>query len=60
MPSDLRWCTTCERMIDASGMTLFGKGGGKGRKTTAIDPVTKMAHILLNKMDSARKAKEQK
>lgn len=60
MSEDLRWCTTCERLVNISGMTIFGNGGGRGRRVTAIDPATKVAHIVLSKLDSARKAKEKK
>ncbi len=58
--SDLRCCTVCNQFIDIAGMTVFGNGGGRGRRATVVDPATKVAHIVLNKNESARKAQEQK
>lgn len=55
--SDPLWCVICERVVDISEMDALILKGGRGGRTTVIDPATEVAHVVLSARAPATKIK---
>jgi hypothetical protein len=56
---DWRFCTICEQFLDITNMTAITRKGGRGGRTTVIDPSTEKAHIVLSKRMTAKKLEQE-